>query len=145
MLSGLCVSSWTPDLRCGAQRQWWQTSPGTWSRHGWHEWPHESVTVLHWNTHIYHIYIPAPHCKFPLNPAYSIAHASKMLPLIVLFLPLQFSALVCTFNNEACLRQRSNSVHKDGDVVIGCFLTLYFYIYYTGIFDIRPTRVFHFI
>ncbi|XP_013362661.1 PREDICTED: uncharacterized protein LOC102016949, partial [Chinchilla lanigera] len=53
-------------------------------------------------------------------------------------------ALVCTFTNEACLRQRSTSVSKDGDMVIGCFLSLYFYIYYTAIFDIKPTREFYY-
>ncbi|XP_013362658.1 PREDICTED: vomeronasal type-2 receptor 116-like [Chinchilla lanigera] len=54
-------------------------------------------------------------------------------------------ALVCTLDNEACLRQRSTSVHKDGDVVIGCFLFLYYYIYYTAIFVIKPTREFYFV
>ncbi|XP_012368389.1 vomeronasal type-2 receptor 116-like [Octodon degus] len=55
-----------------------------------------------------------------------------MLALISIFLLLQLPSLVCTFDNEACLRQRSTGVHKDGDVVIGCFLSLYYYIYYTG-------------
>ncbi|XP_013362655.1 PREDICTED: LOW QUALITY PROTEIN: uncharacterized protein LOC102014707 [Chinchilla lanigera] len=54
-------------------------------------------------------------------------------------------ALVCTLDHEACLHRRSTSVRKDGDVVIGCFLSLYFYIYYTGIFGIKPTREFYFI
>ncbi|XP_023563213.1 vomeronasal type-2 receptor 116-like [Octodon degus] len=68
-----------------------------------------------------------------------------MLPLIVIFLLLQLPALVCTFDNEACLHRRSTSVHKDGDVIIGCFLSIYFYMYYTGILDMKPTREFYFI
>ncbi|XP_023560899.1 vomeronasal type-2 receptor 116-like [Octodon degus] len=55
----------------------------------------------------------------------------------------QLPVLVCTFDNEACLQQRSTSVRKDGDVVIGCFLFLYFYIYYTGTFHIEPLREFY--
>lgn len=69
----------------------------------------------------------------------------KMLPSMIFFLALQLPILVCFFDNEACLLRRSTSVHKDGDVVIGCFLSLYFYIYYTGIFHIKPTREFYFI
>ncbi|XP_004647226.1 vomeronasal type-2 receptor 116-like [Octodon degus] len=67
-----------------------------------------------------------------------------MLSLIVIFLLLQLPSLVCTFDNEACLRQRSTSVHKDGDMVIGCFLSLYFFMYYTGMIDIQPTRELYF-
>ncbi|XP_004645016.2 vomeronasal type-2 receptor 116-like [Octodon degus] len=52
-------------------------------------------------------------------------------------------ALVTTIDNEACLHQRSTSVRKDGDVVIGCFLCLYFYIYYTGTMGIEPLREFY--
>ncbi|XP_013362652.1 PREDICTED: vomeronasal type-2 receptor 116-like [Chinchilla lanigera] len=55
----------------------------------------------------------------------------------------QLPALVCTFDNEACLHRRSTSVRKDGDVVIGIFFSLYFYIYYTGIFAIKPTKEFY--
>ncbi|XP_013362653.1 PREDICTED: vomeronasal type-2 receptor 116-like [Chinchilla lanigera] len=68
-----------------------------------------------------------------------------MLPLIVIFLLLQLPALVCTFDNEACLHRRSTSVRKDGDVVIGGFLSLYFFMYYTGVFGIKPTREFYFV
>nr|XP_013013882.1 vomeronasal type-2 receptor 116-like [Cavia porcellus] len=51
--------------------------------------------------------------------------------------------LVCTFINEACLQQRNTSVHKDGDVVIGGFFSLYFYMYYTGVTEITPTQNFY--
>ncbi|XP_004647238.1 vomeronasal type-2 receptor 116-like [Octodon degus] len=54
-------------------------------------------------------------------------------------------ALVCTFENEGCLHLRSTSVQMDGDVVIGCFLSLYYYIYYTGVLDIKPITDFYFI
>ncbi|XP_012368374.1 vomeronasal type-2 receptor 116-like [Octodon degus] len=67
-----------------------------------------------------------------------------MLLLIAIFLLLQLPSLVYAFENEPCLRQRSTSVHKDGDMVIGCFLSLYFFMYYTGIVDIQPTRELYF-
>ncbi|XP_012368368.1 vomeronasal type-2 receptor 116-like [Octodon degus] len=52
---------------------------------------------------------------------------------------------VSTIDKETCISRRSTSVRKDGDVVIGCFLYLYFYIYYSGMIDIQPSREFHFI
>ncbi|XP_013362659.1 PREDICTED: vomeronasal type-2 receptor 116-like [Chinchilla lanigera] len=54
-------------------------------------------------------------------------------------------ALVCTLDHEACLHQRGTSVRKDGDVVIGCLLSLYFCIYYSGTLGIKPIREFFFI
>nr|XP_013006458.1 vomeronasal type-2 receptor 116-like [Cavia porcellus] len=47
-----------------------------------------------------------------------------MLPSMIFFLALQLPILVCFFDNEACLLRRSTSVHKDGDVVIGCFFLI---------------------
>ncbi|XP_004647229.2 vomeronasal type-2 receptor 116-like [Octodon degus] len=58
---------------------------------------------------------------------------------------MKLPALVCTLENEACLLRRSTSVRRDGDVVIGCFLPLYYYIYSSGIFDIKPVTDFYFI
>ncbi|XP_005409775.2 PREDICTED: vomeronasal type-2 receptor 116-like [Chinchilla lanigera] len=74
----------------------------------------------------------------PLSPC-NLSQGS--CPQVVIRLP----ALVCTSDHEACLHRKSTSVRKDGDVVIGCFLSLYFYIYYTAIFDIQPTREFYYV
>ncbi|KAM5237910.1 uncharacterized protein ACOB6Z_012487 [Ctenodactylus gundi] len=42
--------------------------------------------------------------------------------------------------DEDCLRGRSTSVHKDGDVVIGGFFSLYTCFYWTGTIDLKPSR-----
>ncbi|XP_005415073.1 PREDICTED: vomeronasal type-2 receptor 116-like [Chinchilla lanigera] len=55
----------------------------------------------------------------------------------------QLSALVCTFDDEFCPHRRSTSMRKDGDVVIGVFLSLYVYMYYTGVFTIKPMKEFY--
>ncbi|XP_021106839.1 vomeronasal type-2 receptor 116-like isoform X2 [Heterocephalus glaber] len=46
--------------------------------------------------------------------------------------------LVCNFENEHCLRGRSTSVYRDGDVVIGGLFSLFFYLYYADIITLQP-------
>lgn len=72
-----------------------------------------------------------------------LVYLSKMFHLIVNFFFLQLPALVCILESEGCLQRRRTSVHKDGDVVIGGFSSLYFYVYYTGIIDITPGQGFY--
>ena len=61
-----------------------------------------------------------------------------MFLVIVVFLLLQLPDIVSAMENEPCPNQRGTSVRRDGDVVIGCFLSLYYYIYYTGNLDMKP-------
>ncbi|XP_004646956.1 vomeronasal type-2 receptor 116-like [Octodon degus] len=63
-----------------------------------------------------------------------------MLLWITVFFLLQHPHLVCNFENERCLVGRSTSVYKDGDVVIGGLFSLFIYIYYTGIFHLKPLK-----
>ncbi|KAM5262782.1 vomeronasal type-2 receptor 116-like [Ctenodactylus gundi] len=63
-----------------------------------------------------------------------------MFPFTFILLVLQLPPFARSFTNEACLRQRGTSVHKDGDVVIGSFLTLYSVLYFTAISDLQPIK-----
>ncbi|XP_023418421.2 vomeronasal type-2 receptor 116-like [Cavia porcellus] len=68
--------------------------------------------------------------------------AQKMLPLSITCLLLQLLPLVCTWGNGYCLRRKSTSVHKDGDVVIGGFFSLCTGAEFTGTMDIKPIKEF---
>ncbi|KAM5237954.1 vomeronasal type-2 receptor 116-like [Ctenodactylus gundi] len=48
--------------------------------------------------------------------------------------------ILCRAAEEDCLFQRGAGVHKDGDVVIGGFFSIYSCLYLTGTTNIKPTR-----
>ncbi|KAM5262779.1 vomeronasal type-2 receptor 116-like [Ctenodactylus gundi] len=63
-----------------------------------------------------------------------------MFPVIFVLLVLQLPPFVSNFTNEACLRRRGTSVRKDGDVVIGGFLSLYTVLYFTAVIELQPVK-----
>ncbi|KAM5237938.1 vomeronasal type-2 receptor 116-like [Ctenodactylus gundi] len=65
-----------------------------------------------------------------------------MLPGILLILLLQLPHFVCCEGSDTCLRRRSTSMRRDGDVVLGISLSLYTFIYYTGFLILKPTKDF---
>ncbi|XP_012368464.1 vomeronasal type-2 receptor 116-like [Octodon degus] len=50
--------------------------------------------------------------------------------------------IMCYAAEEDCIFTRTNSVHKDGDVVIGAFFSLFLSVYFSGITGIKPSKDF---
>ncbi|XP_013363023.1 PREDICTED: vomeronasal type-2 receptor 116-like [Chinchilla lanigera] len=63
-----------------------------------------------------------------------------MLPLSFTIFLLQPALLTCYVADDDCLHSRSTSVHKDGDVVVGGFFSLYTYIYFSEATDMKPSK-----
>ncbi|KAM5238794.1 vomeronasal type-2 receptor 116-like [Ctenodactylus gundi] len=65
-----------------------------------------------------------------------------MRPVAATVLLLKVHLATCALDGDACLYSRGTSVYRDGDVVIGVSFSLYMFLYYTGLFDLKPTKDF---
>lgn len=63
--------------------------------------------------------------KFILYTDLNIADAFMMLLLILMFLLLQYSSYVYSFDRSYCAAKTKTSVNKDGDAVVAAFLPLF--------------------
>ncbi|XP_005409768.1 PREDICTED: vomeronasal type-2 receptor 116-like [Chinchilla lanigera] len=69
------------------------------------------------------------------------AGASNMFPVSRTLFPLQLLLVRCS-GREGCLSPSTAGVHKDGDVVIGGFFSLFLRVYFSGMTHIGPSKDF---